>query len=97
MMKNAVYFTLKALFVVKVFEFSSSLFGHIEKRLDKKAKVIFKNCDVINWETNYYKIHILLNISRSKGNQTMEFGQLIGYNMRNNFLEQPLAKLWLRK
>ena len=96
-MKNAAYFSLKTLFVVKVFEFSSSLFGHIEKRLDKKAKVIFKNCDVINWETNYYKIHILLNISRSKGNQTMEFGQLIGYNMRNNFLEQPLAKLWLRK
>ena len=55
-MKNAVYFSLKTLFVVKVLEFSSSLFGHIEKRLDKKAKVIFKNYDVINWETNYYKI-----------------------------------------
>ena len=55
-MKNAVYFSLKTLFVVKVFEFSSSLFGHIEKRLDKKAKVNFKNYDVINWETSYYKI-----------------------------------------
>ena len=55
-MKNAVYFSLKTLFVVKVFEFSSSLFGHIEKRLDKKAKIIFKNYDVINWETSYYKI-----------------------------------------
>ena len=55
-MKNAVYFSLKTLFVVKVFEFSSSLFGHIEKRLDKKATVIFKNYDVINWETSYYKI-----------------------------------------
>ena len=29
------------------------------------------------------KIHILLNISRSKGNQTMKFGQLIEYNVRN--------------
>ena len=33
-------------------------------------------------------IHILLNISRSKGNQTMKFGQLIGYNIRNTFLER---------
>ena len=28
-------------------------------------------------------IHILPNISRSKGNQAMKFGQLIEYNMRN--------------
>ena len=32
-------------------------------------------------------IHILPNISRSKGNQPMKFGQLIDYNMRNIFLE----------
>ena len=32
-------------------------------------------------------IRILLNISRSKGNQTMKFDQLIEYNMRNIFLE----------
>ena len=30
---------------------------------------------------------ILPNISRSKRNQTMKFGQLIEYNMRNTFLE----------
>ena len=30
-------------------------------------------------------IHILLNIAKSKGNQTMTFGQLIEYNKRNNF------------
>ena len=28
-------------------------------------------------------IHILLIISRSEGNQTMKFGQLMEYNMRN--------------
>ena len=28
-------------------------------------------------------IHILPNISRNKGNQTMKFGQLIEHNMRN--------------
>ena len=37
-------------------------------------------------------IHVLLNISRSKGNQTMKFGQLIECNRRNIFLEQPFAK-----
>ena len=36
--------------------------------------------------------HILPNISRSKGNQTMKFGQLIEYNMRNNFLEKLCRK-----
>ena len=32
-------------------------------------------------------MHILPNISRSQGNQTMKFGQLIVYNMKNIFLE----------
>ena len=31
-------------------------------------------------------IHILSNISRSKSNQTMRFGQLIEYNKRNIFI-----------
>ena len=30
-------------------------------------------------------VHILSNISRSKGNQTIKFGQLIEYNKRNIF------------
>ena len=30
-------------------------------------------------------IHILPNISQSKGNQTMKFGQLIEYNKRDIF------------
>ena len=37
-------------------------------------------------------MHILSNISRSKGNQAMEFGQLREYNMRNIFLEKPCRK-----
>ena len=32
-------------------------------------------------------LHILINISRSKGNQTIKFGQLIECIMRNNFLK----------
>ena len=31
MMKNAFYFTLKALFVLKIFKFFSRLFGHVGK------------------------------------------------------------------
>ena len=37
-------------------------------------------------------IHVLLNISRSKGNQTMKFGQLIEYNMRNISLKKSYTK-----
>ena len=41
--------------------------GYGEKRLDEKAKVNFKTYDVLDWATN---------ISRSKGNQAMKFGNL---------------------
>ena len=37
-------------------------------------------------------IYILPNISRSKANQTMEFRQLIEYNMRNSFIEKSYTK-----
>ena len=37
-------------------------------------------------------IHILPNISRSKGNQIMKFGQLIEYNMRNTSVEKSYTK-----
>ena len=37
-------------------------------------------------------IHIFPSISRSKGNQTMKFGQLIGNNMGNIFLEKSYTK-----
>ena len=51
-----------------------SIFGHVGKRLDKKAR-------------GNFKIYDDTNISRSKDNQTMKFGQLIEYNMRNIFLK----------
>ena len=41
-------------------------------------------------------IHILSNISRSKGKLTMKFGQLIEYNKRNIFL-QKLHRKWARE
>ena len=42
--------------------------------------------------TQTIPIHILPNISRSKDNQAMKFGQLIEYNMRNIFLEKSYTK-----
>ena len=32
-------------------------------------------------------MHVFPNISRSKGNQAMKFGQLIKYSIRNNFFK----------
>ena len=58
MMKNAFYFTLKALFVLKIFKFLSWLFGHVEKRLDQKDKVDFEIHDVTIWLTSNLNTHI---------------------------------------
>ena len=41
-------------------------------------------------------IHILPNISQSKGNHTMKFDQLLEYNKRGIFL-QKLCQKWGRK
>ena len=37
-------------------------------------------------------VHILPNISQTKGNQTMKFGQLIEYDKRNIFLQKLCRK-----
>ena len=64
MMKNAFYFTLRALFVLKIFTF----FGHVAKRLDKKA------IGLIRYQPgNKYVQYAMPHILRSKSNQTMKF------------------------
>ena len=58
MMKNAFYFTLlKTTFVLKILQFLFRIFGHVTKRLDKKAKVNCKIYDVTNCITNKYNTH----------------------------------------
>ena len=54
MMECAFYF----IFVLKIFKPLSRLFGHVEKRLDKKDKVNFEIYDVTAWLTNNYNTHI---------------------------------------
>ena len=55
-------FTLKALFITEINEFLFSVFSHVRKRLDKKAKVNFKTYDLTKWITN---------------SQSMKLGQLV--------------------
>ena len=57
MMKN-VYFIFKALFVLKIFEFLSWLFGHVEKTAWLKNKFNYEIHDVTAWLTNNYNTHI---------------------------------------
>ena len=58
-MKNAFYFTSKAIFVLKIFKFLSWYFGHVAKRLDKKDKVNFKFYYVTAWLTSNCHTHIV--------------------------------------
>ena len=58
MIKNAFYFTLKAVLVLKIFKCISCIFSHIEKRLNYKDKVNFKIYGVVNWLINNCKTHI---------------------------------------
>ena len=74
MMKNAFYFTLKALFILKIFKFLSWLFGHVEERLDYEEKVNFEMYSFTTW------------LTPGKDHQTMKFSQLIEYCIRNIFL-----------
>ena len=72
-MKNAFYFTSKAVLIHKICKFLSWFFGRVAKRFDRKDKVNFKFHDVTAWLTCICN-HILTNISRRKGNQTMKLG-----------------------
>ena len=75
MMKNAFYFTLKALFVINIFKFLSWLFSDVEKRLDQKHKTNFK---ILKSKPGKEEIaiHILPYVSRSKDNQAIKFDLL---------------------
>ena len=71
------------------------------KRLNKKAKTNFKIYDVMNWETDN-TIHIVPNVLRSKGNQTMKVGQFVtreiffSKNHTQNEVEKLISDLFLK-
>ena len=73
---------LKALFVLEIFTFLSWPFDYVERWFDKKVKVNFKIYYVTDWTTNNYNTHSA-QLWRNKDNQTMKFGQLIEYHVKN--------------
>ena len=78
-MEEFFYFALNALFVITTFLFSCRKKALLERLI---SKVMTSK----HWKQDI-AIHILFNILRSKGNQTVEFGQLIKRNTRNIFLK----------
>ena len=91
MMKNTFYFILKALFILKIFKFLSWDFGHVENSLIRHRRLISKFM-MSQPGKKAFRIYLLPNIPRRKGNQTMKFGQLIEYNMKKIFLEKSYTK-----
>ena len=87
-MKNAFYFILKALSVLKIFKVFVTTFWPSRKNgLIRKIRLILSEPSL-----QTIAIHILPNISKSKGNQTMKLGQLIEYNKRKVFLQKLCRK-----
>ena len=58
-------------------------------------KVDFKFMTLQTWKQTI-TIHILPNMSRSKGNETMKFGQLIDYNHTQKVVEKLVPDLFLK-
>ena len=92
MIQNAFYFTLKALFALRVFKFLSWLFGHEGNRLDQKDKINFKIYGVTILGKKQLQCTLFPNMSRSKISQTRKFAQFIENKMRNIFLEKLYTK-----
>ena len=63
-----------------------------KNRLIRKIRLISKFITSSPEEKKTIALHTLPNISRSKGNQTTKFGQLVELNIRNILFEKSYAK-----
>ena len=72
MTKNAFYFTLKALFVLKAFKFCLDYLAMYKKCLIREMRLISKFM-ASQPGKQAIAVHVLSNISRSKGDQAMKF------------------------
>ena len=78
------YFTLKAFFVLKIFEYLSWCFTMYKSNLIKKIRLILKfMMSQIREQTT--EIQILPNISKSKGNQKMKFWSVNSTKLEKHF------------
>ena len=64
------------------------LFDHVHNRFDKKDK--------LRTTKQIISLHIWLIISRSEDSQTMKFGQLTEYNVRNMYIQFEDYKMVLK-
>ena len=87
MMKNTFYFVLKAVFVLNTFNFYQNFCSCRKTSLIRKITLISKFMTPQPGQQTI-TIHILPNISRSKSNPTMKFGNLIEYNKRNVYVQK---------
>ena len=91
-MINAFYFILKALFVLKdILVFVTTFWSCRKNNLIRRIRLTSKFMASQRGLQTIAR-HILSNISQSKGNQTMKFGQLIKYNKTNIFLPKLSKK-----
>ena len=63
-MKNAFYFILKALFVLKILNFCVDFLAMQKKQLDLKEKFNFEIYDVTAWLKNIYITHIAQSLKK---------------------------------
>ena len=83
---------LKTLFLLKIFKFLPKHHKtYLGKWLDKKVKV-FSTFITLQPAKETIKIHTFPNNTGSKGNQTMKFGHLKEYNVRNIFIQNSYRK-----
>ena len=102
MLKNGIDFLIKALFISEIIK--SLIKNYVLFWFPSKQKVVGGSKGALGrkglisafmtWQTRKQitTIHILPNISRSKGNKTMKFGYVIECSMTNMFLEKSYTK-----
>ena len=86
-MKNAFYSTLEVFSFSRYLNFCLGILVIGKNDPIKMVRLLSKFMKS-QPEKQTTAIHILPNISRSKCDEVMKFGQLIEYNMRNIFLEK---------
>ena len=86
MMKNVFYFILKALFSFSSYLIFVATFWSCWKNCEIRKSSLASKFMTSQPGLQTIAIHILPNISQSKGNQTMKLGQLIEFNKGNIFL-----------
>ena len=90
-MKNAFHFNLKVISTLKIFKSCADFFGHVGRRLDKRAKVSFKIYDITKLVTNNFNTNFTEYLKK-KMQSNIKFGLFIKNNMRKIFLQISCRK-----